>query len=54
MDASGLTLRGYVPASMPRRHDDVAEIFKKSAVVGRWFADAGTPESVYTMWGIQP
>ena len=47
-------MRGYAPASVSQRRDDVAEIYKKSAVVGRWFADAGEPESVYTMWGIRP
>lgn len=54
IDASGLVLQGYTPASMSQRRDDVAQIFKKSAVVGRWFADAGTPEAIYTMWGIRP
>ena len=54
VNASGVVLRGYAPASLSRREDDVAQIFRKSAVVGRWFADAGTPESVYMMWGIRP
>lgn len=54
LDPSGLILRGYAPTSVSGRHDDVAEIYKKSAVVGRWFADAGETESVYTMWGIRP
>ncbi len=51
---SGIVLSGYAPAPLSQREDDVAQIFRKSAVVGRWFADAGTPESVYMMWGIRP
>lgn len=54
MDSSGIVLQRYRPASLSQRHDDVAEIYKKSMVVGRWFADAGSAESVYTMWGVRP
>ncbi|SMC07636.1 conserved hypothetical protein [Rubrobacter radiotolerans DSM 5868] len=54
VDESGIVLSGYAPAPLSKREDDVAHIFRKSTVVGRWFADSGTPESVYMMWGIRP
>ena len=53
-DDSGLTLVGFVPAPITGRQDVVADIFKKASTVGRWLADAGTPEAAYTTWGVRP
>lgn len=34
--------------------DEVADCFNKAIVVGRWFARAGTPTTIFTMWGVKP
>lgn len=47
-------VRYRTPPSLGGRDDEVAEIFLKGAVVGRWFGEAGPPENVYTMLGIRP
>jgi len=33
---------------------EVLACYRAAGVVGRWFARAGTPASVYAMWGIRP
>ncbi|OLN21610.1 hypothetical protein BTO30_14100 [Domibacillus antri] len=33
---------------------EIADIFKKSEFVGQWFASAGTPTTIYMMWGVKP
>lgn len=33
---------------------EVADCFGKAEVVGRWFARAGTPTTIFTMWGVKP
>ncbi len=53
-DESGLTLTGSRPKPIAGRDDTVADVFKKSATVGRWFAAAGSQEAAYTTWGVQP
>ena len=54
LDGSGLTLTGPRPRSITGRDDTVADVFRKSATVGRWLAAAGSPEAAYTTWGVQP
>jgi hypothetical protein len=47
-------VRYSTPPSLGGRDDEVAEIFRKGSVVGRWFGEAGPPQNVYTMLGIRP
>lgn len=37
-------------------HNDgeIADIMKKAEIVGKWFANAGTVPTIYTMWGVKP
>lgn len=53
-DGDGLTLSNSRLKSITGRDDSVADIYRKSATVGRWLAAAGSPEAAYTTWGIQP
>jgi hypothetical protein len=34
--------------------EEIRDCFKKAALVGGWFARAGTASNIYTMWGIKP
>ena len=34
--------------------NEVSECFKKSEIVGKWFAKDGNPTTIYTMWGVRP
>lgn len=54
LDEAGISLIGARPKSITGRDDTVADIFRKSAAVGRWLAGAGSPEAAYTTWGVQP
>lgn len=51
----GLSIPKYRPESLSE--DEGAEItdcYRKAEIVGRWFARAGTPTTIYTMWGVRP
>lgn len=37
-----------------RIEGDVADCYDKAAIVGRWFARAGTTATIYAMWGVKP
>ncbi|MCK5017190.1 MAG: hypothetical protein KAS32_08965 [Candidatus Peribacteraceae bacterium] len=34
--------------------EEVLDCFKKAGILGKWFSNAGSPASIYTMWGVQP
>lgn len=34
--------------------DEIADCFSKARVIGRWFARAGLPTTIYSMWGVKP
>lgn len=34
--------------------DEVRECMRKSEFLGRWFAHTGTPETIFTLFGIRP
>ena len=34
--------------------EEIRDCFKKAALVGVWFARAGTAGNIYTMWGVKP
>lgn len=34
--------------------EEIADCFRKAEILGRWFARAGTPETIYIMWGVKP
>jgi len=45
----------YRQRNLPsQRTGEIAECYTKAAVIGRWFARAGTSETVYTMLGVKP
>ena len=33
---------------------EVADCYQKAINVGRWFARAGSPTTIYTIWGVKP
>jgi ABC-three component (ABC-3C) system Middle Component 3 len=33
---------------------EIADCYRKAEIVGRWFARAGSPANIYTMWGVKP
>lgn len=33
---------------------EIADCYRKSAILGRWFARAGSAANIYTMWGVKP
>lgn len=40
--------------SLGSASDEVEDCFNKAVLVGRWFARAGTPTTIFTMWGVKP
>jgi hypothetical protein len=54
-DAAGLKLtRGARRRWDITREDEASDCFRKAEIVGRWFARAGSPANIYTMWGVKP
>jgi len=35
-------------------NDEISECINKSSSVAKWFAKAGTVETIYTSWGVRP
>jgi hypothetical protein len=35
-------------------YGEIADIFKKAEVVGKWFSNSGTTSTIYTMRGVKP
>ena len=35
-------------------YGEIADILKKAEIIGKWFANAGTASTIYTMWGVKP
>lgn len=33
---------------------EVTDCYNKAQIVGRWLARAGSPTTIYTMWGVRP
>lgn len=33
---------------------EIADIFKKAEIIGKWFSSAGTTSTIFTMWGVKP
>lgn len=33
---------------------EIRDCYRKAEIIGRWFARAGNPANVYTMWGVKP
>ena len=33
---------------------EVSDCFKKAELLGKWFANAGSSITIYTMWGVKP
>lgn len=50
----------FQPAGRPRRRRDVRhtqdsqDVLKRARFVGRWFARAGSPATIYALWGVRP
>lgn len=48
-----LVVKNYLPKQI-KETDEVSHCFKKSEIVGKWFARSGNPTTIYTMWGVRP
>lgn len=33
---------------------EIADCYRKAEIIGRWFARAGSPATIYAMWGVRP
>ena len=50
-----LNLNRNPPAINENRGDEeIRDCQRKAEIVGRWFARAGSPANIYTMWGVKP
>ncbi|HEY3380008.1 MAG TPA: three component ABC system middle component [Armatimonadota bacterium] len=50
-----IVLTPFLPRTLrQQRTGEIAECYKKALVVGRWFARAGLPETVFTILGVTP
>lgn len=52
-DLAGLRLTRYVARNITV-NEEIADCYRKAEILGRWFARAGTPAIIYTMWGVRP
>jgi len=52
-DRAGVRLTRYVSRTIPV-NQEITDCYKKAEIVGRWFARAGAPSAIYTMWGVRP
>ena len=52
-DRAGLRLAPYVPRTVPFNLE-ITDCYRKAEIIGRWFARAGSPSAIYTMWGVRP
>ena len=52
-DRAGVRLTRYVARNVPVSQE-ITDCYKKADIVGRWFARAGAPAAIYTMWGVRP
>lgn len=49
--------RVYIPNYTPTNIDvntEIGSIYKSAEVLGKWFANAGTTPTIFTMWGVKP
>jgi len=49
-----LPLRRGVNHAIMGNTDEFKEIVKKTKFVGRWYANAGTTETIMALWGVRP
>jgi hypothetical protein len=52
-DRAGVRLTRYVARNVPVSAE-ITDCQKKAEILGRWFARAGAPAAIYTMWGVKP
>lgn len=52
-DRAGIRLTRYVARNVPVS-PEITDCYKKAEILGRWFARAGAPAAIYTMWGVKP
>lgn len=52
-DRAGVRLTRYVARNVPVS-PEITDCYKKAEILGRWFARAGAPTAIYTMWGVKP
>lgn len=48
-----LLVKNYSPKKI-KEDSEVSNCFKKSEIVGKWFAKSGNPTTIYTMLGVRP
>jgi hypothetical protein len=52
-ERAGVRLTRYVARGVPVS-PEITDCQKKAEILGRWFARAGAPAAIYTMWGVKP
>lgn len=52
-ERAGVRLTRYVARQVPVSAE-ITDCQKKAEILGRWFARAGAPAAIYTMWGVKP
>jgi hypothetical protein len=50
---AGLRLTRYISRNVPAS-EEISDCYRKAEILGRWFARAGSPAAIYTMWGVRP
>lgn len=53
-DIRALPLRRGAGAALGEGTKEVLEILSKAGFVGRWYANAGTVETIMVLWGVRP
>lgn len=52
--AAGMSLRRMVQENEGSGPTDVNECLRRATFIGRWLARAGSPSTVFALWGIRP
>jgi hypothetical protein len=52
--AAATVVMNKLTASPEQDREEIADCFRKAEMLGRWFARAGTPTTIYIMWGVSP
>jgi len=52
--AEGLRVAGITPAKLSRQSTELQEYAKAARNLGMWFAAAGSPSTIYALWGVAP
>ncbi len=51
---AGLSTAFYKASKNKNQEEELTECYSKAKIIGKWFARAGTPANIYSMWGVKP